>query len=596
MRIINTLLSTTSLLLIFLSQALAAPPGGHLTITQVFVDDQNNPTSLMIIGEGLLFGPQGPAVSLGEFGALTIVGTPTDTLIEASLAGAIAPGDYLLTVSGGNGQSQNDEYDLTIGAVGPQGIPGPQGEQGPRGEQGPEGDQGPQGIQGEQGFQGLTGADGVPGAKGDQGIQGIQGDQGAQGVQGERGIQGLTGADGVAGANGDQGLQGILGDQGPQGIQGEQGLQGLTGADGVAGAKGDQGIQGEQGPAGLPGMNGMDGADGAEGTDGATGAEGPAGPVGADGARGPSGPQGNGLPNGCAEGQVATFGSSGWNCADIAVEQSPTNCAGSQIFDTVVVPPFDGPISPFHCFRPGTLEMLGGGSASITRLVLEGDYVAIDVDVRSSSFSEDSRLFSAGARRITVDDYELMTTMGGNQLPDTTNPPPPVTLTLEGNTDDPAASAAYSFWLNFNSETFPLYLDFTIVLFDQSLLTVVEYEFQRCAPTDYGLRANSSPVTPFTERLSLECGRRSEQFSGPPFLVKHSVVTHSVRRGLGEWINEMASTGDPSRRALNISFAGVTLEHQSSFPVVYRFPRFDVDSNQVATEGVVIQYQTLILR
>ena len=34
----------------------------------------------------------------------------------------IVPRDYLITVSRGNGQSPNDEYDLTIGAVG-QGRP-----------------------------------------------------------------------------------------------------------------------------------------------------------------------------------------------------------------------------------------------------------------------------------------------------------------------------------------------------------------------------------------------------------------------------------------------------------------------------------------
>lgn len=55
-------------------------------------------------------------------------------------------GDYLLTVSTGNGQSQSDEYDLTIGGVGPKGD---------RGDQGQRGDQGAQGEQGEQGGGGL---------------------------------------------------------------------------------------------------------------------------------------------------------------------------------------------------------------------------------------------------------------------------------------------------------------------------------------------------------------------------------------------------------------------------------------------------------
>lgn len=57
-------------------------------------------------------------------------------------------GDYLLRVTNGKGESQGDEYDLTIGAVGPegpQGEPGPEGPQGPQGAPGPEGPAGPQG-------------------------------------------------------------------------------------------------------------------------------------------------------------------------------------------------------------------------------------------------------------------------------------------------------------------------------------------------------------------------------------------------------------------------------------------------------------------
>jgi hypothetical protein len=35
------------------SHSLAAPPGAHLDVTQMFVDDPDNPTSIMIIGMGL---------------------------------------------------------------------------------------------------------------------------------------------------------------------------------------------------------------------------------------------------------------------------------------------------------------------------------------------------------------------------------------------------------------------------------------------------------------------------------------------------------------------------------------------------------------
>ena len=187
MRIISALLTTSVLLVFSFSQALAAqpgPPGAHLDVTQVFVDDPDNPTSIMIIGVNLDFGSGPLSVTLGEFGALTVTGTPSDTLIEADLPGLISDGDYLLTVSMGNGQSQNDEYDLTIGAVGPQG---------------PQGDKGDTGAQGDQGAQGETGAQGD---QGPQGTQGMQGPIGMMGPPGEDGADGTDGADGADGAPG----------------------------------------------------------------------------------------------------------------------------------------------------------------------------------------------------------------------------------------------------------------------------------------------------------------------------------------------------------------------------------------------------------
>lgn len=68
-----------------------------------------------------------------------------------ALVPVLPPGTYLLHVSSGNGVPQNGTFNLTIGAVGPQ---GPQGEEGPQGEQGLQGDQG---LQGEQGVQGPQG-------------------------------------------------------------------------------------------------------------------------------------------------------------------------------------------------------------------------------------------------------------------------------------------------------------------------------------------------------------------------------------------------------------------------------------------------------
>jgi hypothetical protein len=102
----------------------ASPPGDHLNITEVFVDFDAE--TIHIMGEDLDFG-RALDVTLGDFGSLNVT-TETPTLIVVDFPAVGLPdGDYLLTVSRGNGQSQNDEYDLTIGAVGPEGPEGPEG-------------------------------------------------------------------------------------------------------------------------------------------------------------------------------------------------------------------------------------------------------------------------------------------------------------------------------------------------------------------------------------------------------------------------------------------------------------------------------------
>lgn len=109
-----TLLSLFTFLLVFIAQAWAAqPPGGHLNVMQVLVDDPNDPTSITIFGEDLDFGSGPLVVTLGEYvDPPAIIGTPSDTEIVAELPTNIDDGDYLLTVANGDGQSQGDEYDL----------------------------------------------------------------------------------------------------------------------------------------------------------------------------------------------------------------------------------------------------------------------------------------------------------------------------------------------------------------------------------------------------------------------------------------------------------------------------------------------------
>lgn len=118
-----------------------------------------------LIGEG--FGTN-PIVEFGDFGLADVV-TATDTMIIIDLP-TTDPGDYLVLVTAGIGGgddddsdsddndngSAHDEYDLTLGAVGPQGDQGDQGEPGTDGEQGPPGEDGEDGAEGQPGATSLS--------------------------------------------------------------------------------------------------------------------------------------------------------------------------------------------------------------------------------------------------------------------------------------------------------------------------------------------------------------------------------------------------------------------------------------------------------
>lgn len=102
---------------------------------------------------------------------------PTPTRIVCDFSGdddrLPADGDYRLTVATGRGERKRDQYDLTIGAVGPQGEPGETGAAGPPGPQGPQGATGAPGPAGPQGPQGATGAQGPEGPAGPPGVAGL---------------------------------------------------------------------------------------------------------------------------------------------------------------------------------------------------------------------------------------------------------------------------------------------------------------------------------------------------------------------------------------------------------------------------------------
>lgn len=206
MRLIKVFLTGFLMVFILLPIALvnAAPPGGHLNVIQVMVDDPLDPTSITIVGEDLDFGAGPLTVMLGEYVDPLVVTSATATEIIAQLPASITEGDYLLTVSNGTGQSQNDEYDLTIG-FGPQGEQGKIGPQGEQGKLGPQGEQGKPGPQGEQGKIGPQGEQGKLGPPGPPGPQGVQGKEGPQGEQGEQGVQGKIGPEGPEGPVGGTG-------------------------------------------------------------------------------------------------------------------------------------------------------------------------------------------------------------------------------------------------------------------------------------------------------------------------------------------------------------------------------------------------------
>ncbi len=99
-------------------------PGGHIRIDEVFVDF--NLETITIKGEDFDFGGF-LEVTLGEalVGDITSLCTPDFVSIPQNITcdfsvnnggtGLPPDGDYLLTVATGAGQSQSDEYDLTIG-------------------------------------------------------------------------------------------------------------------------------------------------------------------------------------------------------------------------------------------------------------------------------------------------------------------------------------------------------------------------------------------------------------------------------------------------------------------------------------------------
>jgi hypothetical protein len=180
-------------------------------------------TNLLTV-TGQNFGTIAPGVRLNGF-QLTVqsfnAGTQT---IVANMAMSLPPGSYLLAVTTGNGSTnstQVSEFDITLGAAGPQGAqgaPGPQGQQGPQGEPGPAGAPGPAStVAGPAGPSGPPGPSGAPGPAGPTGLTGAQGPAGPAGPAGPQGAPGPAGPQGPAGAGADSLAAAIYGPCGATG-------------------------------------------------------------------------------------------------------------------------------------------------------------------------------------------------------------------------------------------------------------------------------------------------------------------------------------------------------------------------------------------
>jgi hypothetical protein len=195
-----------------------------------------------------------PTVFLG--GVQLTVTSFSATTIVASTAAVTTPGSYLLVV---NDDVLPGLFEVTLGAVGPQGamgLQGPIGPAGPAGATGAAGSIGPAGATGSIGPAGATGSIGPAGATGSIGPAGATGSIGPAGATGSIGPAGATGSIGPAGATGSIGPAGATGSIGPAGATGSIGPAGATGSIGPAGATGATGATGPMGLIGNPGPAG----------------------------------------------------------------------------------------------------------------------------------------------------------------------------------------------------------------------------------------------------------------------------------------------------------------------------------------------------
>jgi hypothetical protein len=141
--------------------------GGHLSVEcleacplllNAYINYSSTPNQIIINGGGFSNTGLAPTVIWNNQNLVPLVSF-TPTVIVANLPNGIPAGTYLLIVTNSDGLSA--QFNITFGAVGPQGPIGPQGATGATAAQGPVG---PTGATGPQGPAGSTGTAGPPGS------------------------------------------------------------------------------------------------------------------------------------------------------------------------------------------------------------------------------------------------------------------------------------------------------------------------------------------------------------------------------------------------------------------------------------------------
>jgi hypothetical protein len=262
-RTIRRLLCTGSAMLLISPFVVAAPTVP--VVNNSVINYGVTPSQITINGSGFSTASTAPTVLFNNVNLAPLVSF-SNLQIIAHLPAGTAAGTYRLRIT--NSQGNAYEFDVTYGAVGPQGAIGPPGPAGPTGPMG------------------LPGA---PGAQGPAGPAGPTGPAGSQGSQGPpvsfRGNWATSTTYAIGDAvffGGSSYISLVIGNQGNEpdtsptqwAVLAQQGATGATGA------------QGPTGPMGLPGAPGVQGPAGPAGFTGPAGPQGPAGPIGPQGPAG----------------------------------------------------------------------------------------------------------------------------------------------------------------------------------------------------------------------------------------------------------------------------------------------------------------------